>query len=141
MNAFRRHLLAHPKPAATILGEHVVSCDCDAIALLEEAIRSGKPGAALAMLRVSSHTPPDLTSTLIEALNAIPMTPLESVPDRITQWHRMEVLLLVIAENKFRSPSMSATLRALMRKVARHDSTLVSQIRIALREIEQPAGP
>jgi hypothetical protein len=124
-------------------GDSIIAADLliqrsDAFALLEEAIRNGKPGAALAMLRVSSHTPPDLTPTLIEALNAIPMTPRNDVPDRITQWHRMEILLLIVAENKFRSPAMSAALRALMRKVARHDSALVGQIRIALREIEQP---
>lgn len=127
-------------------GDSIIAADLliqrsDAAALLDEAIRSGRPGAALAMLRVSSHPPQDLTPILIEALNAIPMTPRTDMPDRITQWHRMEVLLLIIAENKFRSPAMSAALRALMRKVARHDSSLVSQIRIALREIEQPSAP
>jgi hypothetical protein len=112
----------------------------DASAVMEEAIRNGKPGAALAMLRGSSNPPPDLTSLLIDALNAIPMTPRHDMRDRISQWHRMEVLLLIIAEHRFRSPAMSAALRALMRKVARHDATLVGQIRIALREIEQPSA-
>ena len=113
----------------------------DAAALLEEAIRNGKPHAALAMLRVSAQSPPDLTSSLIDAINAIPMTPMNGVPDRISLSGRMEVLLLIVAEIKIRSPAMSAALRLLMRKVARHDSSLVAQIRIALREIANPAAP
>lgn len=111
----------------------------DTPALLHEALRSGRPGAALALLRVSKEPPPDLTDTLIEALNAIPMTPHADLPDRIAHWHRLEVLLLIIAENRFRSPAMSATLRALMRKVARHDAALVSCIRVTLRELESEA--
>ena len=93
------------------------------------------------MLRVSADPPPNLTDTLIEALHAIPMTPRNDMPDRIAQWPRMEVLLLIVAESGLRSTAMSATLRALMRKVARHDASLVSCIRIALRELEQPKNP
>lgn len=111
----------------------------DATELLHEALLSGRPGAALALLRVSADPPPDLTAPLIEALHAIPMTPHTDLPDRIAQWHRLEVLLLLIAENRFRSPEMSATLRALMRKVARHDATLVGCLRITLRELESEA--
>jgi hypothetical protein len=113
----------------------------DAAALIEEALRSGRPGAALAMLRVSAEPPPNLTDTLIEALHAIPMTPRNDMPDRLAQWPRMEVLLLIVAEGRFRSPAMSATLRALMRKVARHDASLAKSIQIVLRQLEQPQNP
>jgi hypothetical protein len=109
----------------------------DTAELLAEAIRSGRPYATLAMLRVSAAPPPDLTDTVIEALDAIPMTPHPNIPDRLAQWHRMEVLLLLLAESQPRSARLSDALRALMRKVARHDSALARNTQLVLRTLEQ----
>ncbi len=132
------HLLDRAYASSAIAADLLVQ-RTDALNLLDRALRTGRQDSALAMLRAGSPAPPDLATTLIDALGAIPMTPSPNVPDRISQRHRMEVLLLMIAERKLSSPAMSAALRALMRKVARHDATLVSCIRIVLRQLEAPA--
>ena len=77
----------------------------------------------------------------IELLDAVPMTPLDGVPDRLGGWHRVELLLLVIVERKLGSPEMVAALRALMRKVARHDATIVDRVRTVLRQLDAQATP
>jgi hypothetical protein len=47
-----------------------------------------------------------------------------------------EMLLLPIAELKLATPEMLSTLRALMRKLARHDAFLVDCVRIVLHELD-----
>lgn len=110
----------------------------DASNIVIEAVREAKLDAALHMLRASPWKSPELEAALIETMQAVPMMPLKDVPNRIAQWHRIEVPLLIVYEQRLNSPAMSTALRALMRKVARHDATLVDCIRITLREIERP---
>ena len=113
----------------------------DAPQRLEELLRSGRPAplqAALAMLRAAPR--PECVPLILEVLKEVPLTPLQDVPDRITHWACFKLLLLMLAELRPRENEVPAALRALMRKVARHDSSLVDRLRIVTALLES-TGP
>ena len=50
------------------------------------------------------------------------------------------MVFLIAAEAGVSTPRLLATLRALMRKLARHDASLVDYVRIVIRELDPPPG-
>lgn len=134
-----QHLMARADAGSMVAAE-LLAQRGDAADVLKQSLLAGKAEVALHMLRASLKPPPDLGDVLIEVMNAVPMTPRADMPDRIAQWHHVEMPLIILAENRLNSPVVSAGLRALMRKVVRHDLTLADRVRTALREVETPSA-
>lgn len=128
------HLIDRAEDDSALAAE-LLAARHDAVELLHRTLASGKPCATLAMLRAAPRPPADLTGALIDALGAVVMTPHPTAPNRIANWFGVQVLLLIVAEHHCFSRAMSATLRALMRRVARHDAALASQAGVVLREL------
>ena len=108
------------------------------------ALRSGewaRQSAGFAIARDMRPADPRIADVLIEILRALPLTPLRDVPMRVTSWAQFELIFLLIAELKLATPEMLATLRALMHRLARHDTSLVDCVRIVIRELDPPAQP
>ena len=110
----------------------------DAFEIMIDALRQRDStwfSAGFAMAREARPTHPELSRILLEILQALPLDPLPDVPDRVISWARFESIFILIAELKFASPEMQEALRALMRRLARHDATLVGYIRIVLQSM------
>lgn len=78
---------------------------------------------------------PRLGGVLIELLGELSFERRPDSPMCIAGRGRGELLLLLIAELKLATPEMLTTLRALMRKLARHDDFLTDCVRIVVREL------
>jgi len=127
-------------PGSDIAAE-VIRERADAFELIVDGLRSADPsrqGVGFAIARDGSLPDPRLASVLIELLGTLSFEPLPDVPQAIASRGRCALLLLLIADLQMRTPEMLATLRALMRKLARHDAFLVDCVRIVLRELESP---
>jgi hypothetical protein len=131
------HLITRTREDSLIAAELLMQRN-DSEALLRNAVNEGWLDVALLMLRTNSQAQPWLEQAMIDLLDTVPMTPRENMPDRIQKWPRVELALIIAIEQRLNSVTMTTALRALMRKVARHDATLVNCIRITLRELEQP---
>jgi len=128
-------------PGSAIAAELLTGMQ-DAPQRLVELLRSGRAGplqAALALLRAAPR--PECLPLILEALQAVPLTPLSDVPDRLSHWDCFELLLLMLAELRTQAREPPAVLRALMRKVARHDTTLVDRLRLVTALLESNAPP
>ncbi|MCX6854528.1 MAG: hypothetical protein NTV80_06440 [Verrucomicrobia bacterium] len=134
------HLITRTRGDSLIAAELLMQRS-DAESQLGNAVSEGSLDVALLMLRATSQSLPWLEKALIELLDAVPMTPRENMPDRIQKWPRVELALIIAIEQRLNSMAMTTALRAFMRKVARHDATLVNCLRITLRELEQFTRP
>ena len=131
------HLITRTREDSVIAAELLMQRD-DANEQLMEVVREGWLDVALLMLRATSRPPSWLEKELLELLDAVQMTPRGGMPDRIQKWPRVELALIIAFEQRLNSKTMTTAVRALMRKVARHDATLVDRIRETLCELEQP---
>jgi hypothetical protein len=106
------------------------------------ALRGGDAttrGVGFAIARDLRPADPRLAGILIEILNGLSVDPLPNVPGRVVSWDQFEMILLLIAELKLATPEILATLRALMRKLARHDTRLAGCVRVVLHELDPTA--
>lgn len=111
----------------------------DSFEIMVRALRSSDSvlrGAGFAMARDMRPVDLRLAGVLIELLGALSFEPLGDVPGRVVSWARFELFFLVAAEARLATPEMLATLRTLMRKLARHDATLVDCVRVVIRELD-----
>lgn len=131
-------LIERADDMSTIAAE-LLAARTDWASLLEQTLSQAQPRATLAMLRAATQHPAGLTSKLtawlIDILSTVAITPHATLAGRIARWHQVEVLLLIVAEHHCFSRAMSTTLRALMRRLARHDMALASQAGVVLREL------
>lgn len=110
----------------------------DAFEVMVTALRSSEAvmqSAGIAMARAARPVDPRLADVLIEILNGLSFEPLPDVPGRIVSCRRFEEILVVIADLKLASGDVLAALKALQRRLIRHDSSLVSYITLVLREL------
>lgn len=96
--------------------------------------------AGVAMLRdsrvlFSGPDDPRLAPKLLAIMDALPLGKLKDVPNRVESWLRFEALLVGIADLGAGSAEMQEGLKALQRKLAQKDATVVEAIRIVLNEL------
>ena len=121
----------------------------DVFEVMVRALRSRDAewqGAGIAMARAARPVDPRLPEVLIDIMNGLSFDPLIDVPGRIVSCGRFEALFVVIADLELATPEMLAALKALQRRLVRHDAYLVNRITIVLRELhgeppQTPRGP
>jgi hypothetical protein len=116
----------------------------DAFDVMVNALRSREAvsqSAGTALARAARPVDPRLPEVLIEIMNGLSLEPRPDVPGRIVSCERLEALLVVIADLKLATPEMFAALKALQRRLVRHDADLVSCISIILRELRGEPPP
>jgi hypothetical protein len=131
--------LAQPRSLGCEVAAEVLRQRPDAFELIVNSLRSGdamRRGVGFMIARDLRPADPRLAGVLIEMLGNLSCEPLPDVPNAIASRGQCEMLLLLIAELKQATPEMLSTLRALMRKLARHDAFLVDCIRIVLHELD-----
>jgi hypothetical protein len=135
------HLAQLRSPGSAVAAE-VLRRRPDAFELMVHALRGGDAttrGVGFAIARDLRPADPRLAGILIEILNGLSVDPLPNVPGRVVSWDQFEMILLLIAELKLATPEILATLRALMRKLARHDTRLAGCVRVVLHELDPTA--
>lgn len=111
----------------------------DVFELIVDSLRSNdatRCGVGFIIARDMRPADPRLARVLVELLDDLSFEKVPDEPMRIAGRGRGELLLLLIAELKLATPEMLATLRVLMRKLARHDAFLVDCVRIVLHELD-----
>ena len=138
-------LLHHAQLASAASGvaAQLITERADASDFFLETLQSrniARVGIALAMTREWKQLPSDTTSLILEQLSTMPLTAHREAYERIEGCERFELLLLMLSELRPVAPETPAALRVLMRRVARHDATLVGCIRAVLAVLESPVA-
>ncbi|MEQ1690423.1 MAG: hypothetical protein ABMA00_04010 [Gemmatimonas sp.] len=136
--------LAHPGRLGSALATDLLLRRADAFDLMISALRSddgAQQRAGFSMARDMKPVDPRLSDVLIDMLGALSLEPSLSGNGRVASWAKYEMVFLIAAEARVSTPRLLATLRALMRKLARHDASLVDYVRIVIRELDPPSQP
>ena len=130
--------LAQPRSLGRDLAAELLRQRQDAFDLIVSSLRSGdatRRGVGFMIARDFRPADPRLAGVLIELIGGLSLEPVSDEPLRIVSRGQGELFLLLIAELQLATPEMLSTLRAWMRKIARHDDYLADRARIVVREL------
>ena len=135
---------AQPRSPGCELAAEALRQRSDVFDLIVSSLRSAddtRRGVGFMIARDLRPVDPRLEGVLIGLMNSFSFDPLPDVAPGIVSRVRFQMIFLLVAELRIATPEMLATLRTLLRKLARHDHFLVDCVRIVLRELTAAPSP